>query len=883
MKAFLLLLLAASSALGAAMTQPIKNGVLQSPLNGNTYAITNVGFFQGKLDGTNVVNGQNITNLATTNLVGEVTNVINTSSINAGAISSGGVTSALLHATGGFVGNGIDITNIDVATSFDSLGRRYNLKSNFGAVGDGKCITNCVATAGTNWVIAESGNPWAAADVGKAITIYQAKDNIHNISGTITEWQANGILIDTNAGYSVTANAMWGTDDRDAIQMAVNVVATNGGGTIVCPPGIYVIAGALQDYGASSTHHRAQIIVPPAACGTNGTFAGPEKPVLYFEGAVPVTPGGTDGTEGTKVNNIGAVFWTTLPDGANGNSGASQSGPYYFGQDKVLDMRNFNGTFLAGIANALTIRMKNLVWRAPYDANIIVLDLRGAANMQLEDVLIDGGYIANGTMVMASRMTGTNGFGLFGPTSWNGNQSTINRVMINCFYNGFHASGFGAYTDLLIEWCYNGVCLFEGAQFGNYFYGYGSACNARSFCLGDKTTHINASVNGDWEAIADATWITEDDIRLIYDPLHSAHGNIWYQGQYHYQRGQIPGSMPSECGPYMQIYHEPPPSARNWPGTIDQPLLLAANRTYVGCDIGPASRATNGIVTANTTKEWELALNTYTATDPGWCSLLHAYSNDQLPDSGYLSVGGGARNSVSTVEFDTTALKMWFDSTGLRGATVAAPNTPLWRINAAGVFYGSGAGLTNIGWASMDQGAGGVSNALWAATNYIGTGSASAAWVTNWLKVGDAAKATTLEQNGVADPTSAYVILQASNLQWTYPLSTVNGCRTNVTVFIFGVTNTPSAIGYDLNFSKYTVNASGSIGNLSVNNIGGTTATGVSVFAVAATNTSGTAWADRLSFQGGVYANFITNNSGGSSSAETNAALRVLGGYVFGW
>lgn len=368
----------------------------------------------------------------------------------------------------------------------------YNVKA-FGAKGDGVIVNRCGIMSGST-TLTNSVSGFKASMVGKQITIYGAGTNGFNLSTTVAGFgSASSITLSEAAGTSCTNHAcVVGTDDTVAIQTAINVVSTNGGGTIFCPEGIYVIAGALQDAsGGWTNHHYAQLFFPEIAQGHYG-------PSVTFRGPAPASSGGQLGVSDLDLFATGANFWSFLSRAESNNI------------CRVLDVRNFNtpvtgdslvncwtrnvpaGQNMTVGLNNVQVNVKDMSWKTCHDANLICLDLWGAERCDIEDVFVDTGLrVAAYTNTPPS---GTNGFGVIFPGGFNENVCGFNRSEIRGYYVGMDVacSVIGANNN--IQGCLYGVSGFRSGGNPNMFYGLHVTATKYTFVSGPCQVAI--SVDG---------------------------------------------------------------------------------------------------------------------------------------------------------------------------------------------------------------------------------------------------------------------------------------------------------------------------------------------------------------------------------------------------
>lgn len=145
-----------------------------------------------------------------------------------------------------------------------------------GAVGDGKVATDCSIAAGSSTLTCRSSQ-FTPADAGKVIAVYEAgraffpntpRAMVQPLSTTIaTVVSPTAVTLAAAATTAVTNSprVVWGTDDTQALQLAVHRLATPGGtgGALTIPAGRYMVRG---------------LSLP---CSIPGTFFGETCPASY--------------------------------------------------------------------------------------------------------------------------------------------------------------------------------------------------------------------------------------------------------------------------------------------------------------------------------------------------------------------------------------------------------------------------------------------------------------------------------------------------------------------------------------------------------------------------------------------------------------------------
>lgn len=142
--------------------------------------------------------------------------------------------------------NGTRIANAtSTGLSFDSAGLSVSgavvdVRTK-GAKGDGQTVSDGATVAGSRLLTSATGS-FVATDVGKHITVEGAAAHGGPLATTIAAYvSATSVLLTTAATKAVSnAEVVWGTDDSDALDDAIEQALT-WGGSIEYPEGIYCV------------------------------------------------------------------------------------------------------------------------------------------------------------------------------------------------------------------------------------------------------------------------------------------------------------------------------------------------------------------------------------------------------------------------------------------------------------------------------------------------------------------------------------------------------------------------------------------------------------------------------------------------------------------
>jgi hypothetical protein len=150
----------------------------------------------------------------------------------------------------------------------------FNVRA-YGALGDGKCVTDGAITAASA-VLTSATAAFTAGDVGKVIQIKgAAATGVTSLVTTIQAFtNATTVTLATPASTTVASGGqvLWGTDDTASIQAAINAATTwaranSGAATVFFPgcPGFYCVGGALVTGGATKGNGQLTLPVIPVA------------------------------------------------------------------------------------------------------------------------------------------------------------------------------------------------------------------------------------------------------------------------------------------------------------------------------------------------------------------------------------------------------------------------------------------------------------------------------------------------------------------------------------------------------------------------------------------------------------------------------------------
>lgn len=130
---------------------------------------------------------------------------------------------------------------------YDSGGAVYNVRHpRYRAAGDGKEVTDGAIASGST-VLTSAAAKFTSSDVGRTIWIVKSTGvNSTLLATTIASYDSPSQVTLANAMPATISSALvlWGTDDTDAIQAALNDAAAVHG-TVCIPPGVYLLTRSL--------------------------------------------------------------------------------------------------------------------------------------------------------------------------------------------------------------------------------------------------------------------------------------------------------------------------------------------------------------------------------------------------------------------------------------------------------------------------------------------------------------------------------------------------------------------------------------------------------------------------------------------------------------
>lgn len=280
----------------------------------------------------------------------------------------------------------------------------YNLKTDFGANGDGKVVRDAAITSGTA-ALSSASNPFVSGDVGKTVVVIGAKTGGNDLVTTIIAFtDAGNVTLNNNATATVTnAIAIWGSDNTSALQTAIDTAYTGTSAFIYAPAGIYMFSSALTTTGG----YNAQIKVPNLDCQTG--IPGPQ--ITIAGEAIP------QNVSFGKADYTGTIFFTT--------GTGSGTRPSFIGTPHLE-----GGTYPFWFT-AVMMSLQKLKISSPADPSISMLDFTCLSNLIMRDV-----SIGPGTQPTAGYVN-TSSVGIFTPTVGTPTPVILENVNVASLYTGY--------------------------------------------------------------------------------------------------------------------------------------------------------------------------------------------------------------------------------------------------------------------------------------------------------------------------------------------------------------------------------------------------------------------------------------------------------------
>jgi hypothetical protein len=210
---------------------------------------------------------------------------------------------------------GITTATAPLIISGSNVSRRFNILD-YGALPATIVFDGAMTSGSATLTSATAG--FVSGDVGKVIVVKRAGTSGRDLITTIASFtNSTTVTLTATASTTVTiARVTFGIDCTTAFQNAINAVNTAKGGTILCPLGWYIIAGALQT-SVGGINMNSQLYIPFTANSNASKY----HTLIKGEAPPHLAPGGgLSGDATAPIITSGVVLYSTLTTGAAGAS-----------------------------------------------------------------------------------------------------------------------------------------------------------------------------------------------------------------------------------------------------------------------------------------------------------------------------------------------------------------------------------------------------------------------------------------------------------------------------------------------------------------------------------------------------------------------------------
>lgn len=311
-----------------------------------------------------------------------------------------------------------------------------------GAAGDTNDVTVTATIGSGSAALAVGTNTFASTDcqsgagctgtVNKGIGVWGAGAGGAILSTSIIAFtDAQHVTLGNNAGTAVTGGSTkirYGTDNTTAIQTVMNAIAASNNTGVIYLPDTgkpYLVNGTPQNYPNSAG---SAILLMPDRPVTSGPIN------IIFKGQFEAPYGGISVIGSQVLSNSGSILTTTRNDG--GGVAAIIGGA----------SANFYPWTLANLG------VKNLMFRTYDNPQIIPVDGRYIAGMEVEDVWFDTGT----ALQNVSAPTDVNAIALATPLNSNGAFTSVRNINVVGPYVGVQINEHAVIDNASVYFAHDG-------------------------------------------------------------------------------------------------------------------------------------------------------------------------------------------------------------------------------------------------------------------------------------------------------------------------------------------------------------------------------------------------------------------------------------------
>lgn len=544
-------------------------------------------------------------------------------------------------------------TKIDTSVIGFNLG--YYFATNYGAVDDGKILNDGFITASSSTFTSATAS-FTSADVGKTILVKYAGTSSGHLLTTIAGFTNSTTVTLTGAASTTANNAyfVYGTDNTQAIQTAVNAADAAHKGTVYLPrrnTGIYLLASALQ---ASNSQLSIPVRASTNTNRTQITIQGEGAPNFKQAGRV-VNPG--------LPSTGGTILYSVILSGA--------------ARAAVIGTSTGNYTYLT---------VKNLMIEVVHDVTGAGPVLGGISwKNGMSSLITDNVVVTIDTTATIATLPTTVTVGIETPDNGAETNNLITNIDAYGFYYAFSFSEhvFAVQADARV--CYAAYELKPGDHAS-----YAPRIQAYWCKYALKVTGACVWFIGDLEleAPTDSKWY--DMIYAINDSLNLMKGNVFY----YTTLGSVAVNGAANASlSYAAMTEGIASKARDNSFTASQTIGVAAANSTLTLNAANTTRGAQIIYNLNGSNTWNTGINYNLTGRRDWFLYdnVGAKQRMYLDSSGLMNLGGTTTaNSTSYISGTTAGTnfyngKFYVDATNSKvGINTTAPGTQFSAVGSSG-------------------------------------------------------------------------------------------------------------------------------------------------------------------------------------------------------